>query len=350
MTNTENKTLHPFNNTILQKISYIFMLLIIVAGLYRTYDYNRKKPWEFRTTGFYLDTYVEIIAVIPAGINEVSARETTEKAMSVFAEIDKKYNFLQSESFLYGINNETSVRINDPELENVLNFAMSKAEETQGTFDPTLGALKLIYPIGKSNPVPPTKEQIEKALGNSGYERVRFNDKTLEKPKELLIDLGGVVKGYAVEKAAKKMAQAGLENFIVNAGGNVRTYGRNIHGELWKVGVENPRKQGGIVTILSLDNQAVATSGDYQRYFYHNGVRYHHIFDSKTGKPALKAISATVIAPDAMTADVYSTAVFVMGREKGLKFLEDNKLEGIIFDEKGYGVTQGLKNSINVKY
>jgi FAD:protein FMN transferase len=270
--------------------------------------------------------------------------------MNIFSETDKKYNFLQSGSYLYGINNEAAVTIDDSDLINVLTFALETAEKTDGAFDPTLGALKLIYPIGEKNPKPPTEEEIQKALEASGFKKVKFIENTLEKPVNLQIDLGGVVKGYAVEKAAEKMIQAGLENFTINAGGDVRTNGRNIHGELWKVGVENPRKQGDITTILNLDNQAVATSGDYQRYFYHDGVKYHHILDSKTGKPASAAIAATVIAPDTMTADVYSTAVFVMGRKKGLKLLEDNGLEGIIFDKNGYGITKGLKNRVSVRY
>jgi FAD:protein FMN transferase len=347
---TEN-TSKLANNRLLQRIAHIILIFIIAAGFFRVYYHNKTKPRTYKTTGFYLDTYVEItIAAHAELIRNGTAKKAVAEAMEVFEEIDNKFNFHQEESLLNTINSKTSVEINDPVLIDVLTFSLEAAQKTDGMFDPTLGSIKLVYPIGQKNPYPPSSELIEKALVNSGYEKVSFSENILTKPEGLMIDLGGILKGYTIERAANKLKQAGFENFIINAGGDIRSSGMNLEEEPWKVGVENPRKHGDIITILQLDNQAVATSGDYQRYFLHEGTRYHHIFDPRNGKPASKAILATVIASDVMTADVYSTAVFVMGKEDGLKFLENNGLEGIIIDENGAGVTKGLKSKIRVNY
>jgi thiamine biosynthesis lipoprotein len=145
------------------------------------------------------------------------------------------------------------------------------------------------------------------------------------------LDLGGIAKGWGVDRAADVLA--GLSGAcLVNAGGDLVVRGLKPGGKPWRVGVQDPRDPSQLFLKLRLaENVAVATSGDYQRYFEVDGVRYHHLLDPRTGYPARAASSATVIAPDCATADAWATAVFVLGPAAGIAALEEQPgLEGVI--------------------
>lgn len=332
-------------------VSAVFLFLTI-GGLYyrvRTERLNRNSPGkEVRETRFYMDTFVEIIIVSP---DKKKAREAMNEAFAVFGELERKFSFYNSHNLLQDTNSRSEVPVSDIDLEAVLSRGFEFAGKTGGRFDITLGAVKQLYPIGKENPKPPERRDVEKALSLSGYKKASLKEGKLTKPQGMLIDTGGILKGYGVDRAIEALQKRGIKNVLVNAGGNIRTLGKNGEGEAWRIGVEHPRAPGSkMIAVLELDNRAVATSGDYQRYFFYDGKRYHHIIDPETGEPANRAISATVIAPDAITADALSTAVFVMGRKEGLKFLEDNGLEGIIIDGNGAEATDGLGKEVKIDY
>ncbi len=146
-----------------------------------------------------------------------------------------------------------------------------------------------------------------------------------------------MAKGYAVDEAVKVLRKRAVGGGIVNAGGDLRTFGLKPGGKLWKIGVQDPDHPQELAGVLTLREAAVATSGDYQRYFEEGGVRYHHILDPATGHPARSGLrGTTVIAPDCALADALATAAFVLGPEKGLKLLEDwDGVEGVLIAEGG---------------
>ncbi|MCE1245846.1 MAG: FAD:protein FMN transferase [Firmicutes bacterium] len=309
-------------------------LILLTLGLYFSYKNHTAKPFlhEAHFTKFFMDTYIEINVLDK---DEKKAEKAAEEAFAVFAELDKKYNYYDKNSYLSRINNNEIKEIDDPETAFLIKKGIEFSEKSNGAFDMTLGAVKDLYPFGKKDPIPPERKKIEEALAVSGYKKVRFEGNKLTKPESLKLDPGGILKGYAVDKAIELLRKNGIENALVNAGGNIGVLGSNPKGKPWKIGVENPRTQGEVIAVISLVNKAVATSGDYQRYFFYNGKRYHHILDPSTGEPADKTYGATVTAPDAITTDAYSTAVFVMGKKKGMEFLKKEKLEGIIIDKDG---------------
>jgi thiamine biosynthesis lipoprotein len=136
------------------------------------------------------------------------------------------------------------------------------------------------------------------------------------------IDLGGIAKGYVVDRAVDVLRQSGITSASVDAGGDIRLIGGKPGGRPWRVGVRHPRERDRIIAVLELLDSAVVTSGDYERYFMLGGTRYHHLLDPDTGLPAAGLASVTVVAADATTADALSTTVFVMGRERGLALIE----------------------------
>ena len=134
------------------------------------------------------------------------------------------------------------------------------------------------------------------------------------------INLGGIAKGYVVERGANILRVNGVEHGIVTAGGDSRLIG-DRRGQPWMVGIQDPRKDGQVAISVPLEDEAISTSGDYERYFEEDGVRYHHILQPSTGTPASGVHSATVFGPDAVFTDALSTSVFVMGVDKGLRLI-----------------------------
>jgi thiamine biosynthesis lipoprotein len=156
------------------------------------------------------------------------------------------------------------------------------------------------------------------------------------------VDLGGIAKGYAVDLAARALREAGVEDFIVDAGGDLFVAG-DKNGKPWRVGIQDPRDPAKLFRIVTPAEGSLVTSGDYERYFLWEGRRYHHILDPRTGFPAPNCRSVTIFAPTSMDADAAATTVFVLGPEAGIKFLEGQKgFAGLIIDAAG-----GVRETFN---
>ncbi len=229
----------------------------------------------------------------------------------------------------------------------VVERAYHFSELSDGAFDITFNALWGVWDFKKKPPTLPDAEEIKNRLPFINYRNVALNPKERTiflKKKGMKIGLGGIAKGYTVDRVCALLEKNGLKNYIVVGGGDMRVSGSRGKAP-WKLAVQHPRKDGYLYW-LDVTNVAVSTSGDYERYFMLNGKRYHHIIDPKTGYPTRGVCSVTVINPHAhsMDADAMSTTVFVLGVEKGLKRLKQEKMEGIIVDENLRStMTEGLK-------
>ncbi len=275
---------------------------------------------------------------------ELWADDRQDGAAAVSAVMDEMHhiNHLMSpfrpDSELSRINAQAAhapVAVGD-ELFHVIERSLEFSRFTDGIFDVTFSSVGHLYDY--RNGVRPTEQQIEDALPGVNYRHVILDHiaHTVRfKRPGMRIDLGGIAKGYAVEKSVAMLRERGISNALVTAGGDSRVLGDH-RGRPWMVGIRDPRNSEREVAMLPLSDTAISTSGDYERYFEADGVRHHHILDPKTGKSPGGIHSVTILGPDGMTTEGISTSVFVMGVNHGMALV--NSLPGIaavIVDKDG---------------
>lgn len=224
----------------------------------------------------------------------------------------------------------------DPEIIDVVSRALDFSRLSGGAFDITYASVGYLYDYRAHQR--PSAEQVAAALPGIDYRQVHVDRgaNTIRfLRKGVRIDLGGIGKGHAVDRSIDTLRKLGIEHAMVNAGGDTRLLG-DRRGKPWIVGVRDPRNEGKMVTRLPLENESISTSGDYERYFEEDGVRYHHILVPGTGDVARAVRSATVIGPDATLTDGLSTTVFVLGVERGMELVSRLPgVEAVIVDKDG---------------
>jgi thiamine biosynthesis lipoprotein len=224
-----------------------------------------------------------------------------------------------------------------PDTYTVIRRAQEISELSEGAFDITVGPLTQVWRKARGKKIPPSVEDVTRYLMLINFNNVLVHPegKVLLKKSGMSIDLGGIAKGYAVDRGFELLRSLGFKNLIVNAGGDLRVGGMKGN-QAWTIGIQDPRSPQKIMARIPLSDSAIATSGDYEKFFYHQDKRYHHILNPRDGFPAEGCQSVTIVSKDGMTADALATAVFVLGPEKGFSLCR--KIEGVdclIVDAKG---------------
>ena len=282
-----------------------------------------------------------------------AARAAMTAVMDEMHRIDESMSPYIESSELSRINREAAqhpVKIS-AEMVDILARSIEFSKLSDGAFDITFSSVGYLYDYRKH--VKPTDAQIAKALPAINYRHLILDEKnrTIRFAREgVRIDLGGIAKGWAVDRSIALLKARGITNALVSAGGDSRLLG-DRRGRPWSVGIRDPSRRGAVVAVLPLQDTAISTSGDYERYFDEGGVRYHHIINPKTGKSASGVHSVTVIAADATTTEGLTKSVFVKGPDEGMRFLEAQPgVDGIIVDAQGRllyssGLRAAVRNS-----
>jgi len=227
----------------------------------------------------------------------------------------------------------------DAELLGLIATSMRTAEKTGGAFDPTVGALSRLWSFSAGEPRLPERSEIDDALTRVGWNRVRVDPpaQTIGLSKKgMALDLGGIAKGYALDRAREVLKEHGIADALVNAGGDVLVMGEKEPGKPWRVGVQDPRNPREVVAVVAVKDRIILTSGDYERFFDKDGKRYHHILDPKTGYPAEGVQSVTSVATSGVQAEPLGATVFVKGIEDGLKYVQSlGDVEALVIDGHG---------------
>ncbi|MBI4712830.1 MAG: FAD:protein FMN transferase [Planctomycetes bacterium] len=304
---------------------------------------NPDKPESaVKRTKFLMDTYCTIqVPGTPATVDKI-----INAAFDRMEEIDRKFNILNPASPLYRFNNE-GAPITDTEIINIITIAQEISKESGGAFDITVEPLVKLWGFFSDNPHLPQKADIENALKKVGYQHIIIKDGQVTKDlPDLHIDLGAIAKGYGLSETVKVLKNQGAKAALIEAGGQVYGFGA-IKGKPWMVGIRNPRSSG-VIAGMGIADLSISTSGDYERFFEQDGIRYHHILDPQTGYPARGLMSLSVLMQDPTLADGWSTALFVMGPEKAMKLAQSKSdIQIIVVNDRGeISSSAGLDSSL----
>ena len=267
-----------------------------------------------------------------------AGRLLIDEVFSEAERIDRLMSTYKDESEISKINREAAsnpVAAGD-ELFGLIQRSLDISVLTRGAFDITYDSVGQHYDFRERQR--PDRAVIESERSFIDYRLVTLDQRggTVAFEKDgVRINLGGIAKGYVVERGIDLLRRRGIEHAIVTAGGDSRLLG-DRRGRPWMVGIRDPREDGEVAISLPLVDEAISTSGDYERYFDEDGVRYHHIIQPSTGEPASGVHSATVIGPDAVITDALSTSVFVMGVHQGLTLIGTlPDYESVVIDAEG---------------
>ena len=266
--------------------------------------------------------------------------EQAQLVFSAFSSVEEAANEWKPGSPLAAVNAKAGAEAVavPPDLFALTQRGVAIGELTDGTFDITWAALWGLWDFLTPGSVP-SDEDITARTALVNFRALELNDakQTLRLPKPgMKIGLGGIAKGHALDQAVIALRAAGVENFLLSAGGQVQASG-DKNGQPWRVGIRDPRSNPeDWFAQIAVRDTSLSTSGDYERFFVENGVRYHHILDPRTGRPTLGLRSVTIICPDGTLADALSTAVMVLGKTKGLELVQRMpEVEAVLVDENG---------------
>jgi thiamine biosynthesis lipoprotein len=288
--------------------------------------------------------------------DDAGAAGAAKTAFAEFERVDRMMSSWLTESDVAKINSSAgskAIKV-DPEVMKLILRAQEAGKASNGAFDISVGAFRGLWKFDQDvDGSVPNPEDVKKRAKLVNYRKVRAQKKAGKvrlARKGMRITLGGVAKGYAVDQAVAILRKLGHQDFILQAGGDLYASGQPGN-RMWKVGIRDPRGDRGTpFAVAQVKNRTFSTSGDYERSIVVKGARYHHILDPATGKPATRTRSVTVLAADALTADIWSTALFVMGSDAGMKIVEArDDMEAVFVDASNkVHVSTGLQGKLHI--
>ncbi|QEK12438.1 FAD:protein FMN transferase [Crassaminicella thermophila] len=318
----------------------VIFILIISSGCSIN---SKNKPVS--KTEFVLGTIVTI------QIFDNASDEVFHKVFDRLREIENKMTINRENSEVININSKAGkdfVKVSD-DTYYVIKKGKYFSKLAKGRFDISIGPLVKLWNIGTESAHVPPKEDIHIKKNLVNYNNVILNESeksVMLKKEGMILDLGGIAKGYASDEIVKIFKKKNIKHAIINLGGNVFAYGNKPDGSLWKIGIQNPFSQrGDSIGFVNVANKTVVTSGIYERFFEEDGRRYHHILDPNTGYPVENNLAGvSIITNKSIDADALSTSVFSLGLNKGIKLIERLEDTEAIFITKDFEVyvTSGL--------
>jgi FAD:protein FMN transferase len=272
-----------------------------------------------------------VVNIQVSGEDEETASSAIEAAFNEIKRIEMLFSNHSNEGYVHRINNRIdSVIMVDTELYSLMKKSDSLYHLTGGAFDISLQQVVELWGF-EDKPSLPGEAALRNVLNSCGWDKVRLQNGKYIRSTGVKLNFGAVAKGYAVDRAVDMLKKHEIKRALVDAGGEIKTIGDG-----WKVGIQDPNNQDGVLYVLDLKGMSTATSGDYEQYFEEDGIRYHHILDPSTGYPGRKCRSVTVISEENYYADGLATGVFIMGPDEGMKLIERTEgTEALIIDEHG---------------
>ena len=276
-------------------------------------------------------------AIQMCGSDRAHAERAAHAAIDDVKRIEAKYSRYRDDSVTSTINRAAgfeAVAI-DAETASLLRYADRCHALSNGSFDITSGVLRRVWDFKRQPPRVPSQDEIDALRPLIGWQHVEWSDDHVRLPERgMELDFGGIGKEYAADRAATICRERGIAHALVNLGGDVRAIGSRADGSLWRIGIRHPRNADATIATITLDDEAVATSGDYERYFELDGCRYCHLLDPRTGMPADHWQSASVVAPLAILAGSYAT-IAMLACDRAPAFLRAQRVRFLLVDKEG---------------
>ncbi|HQG32495.1 MAG TPA: FAD:protein FMN transferase [Deltaproteobacteria bacterium] len=308
----------------MKKILTAFILLLLLAALTASIRYGRTH--EIHTTSIFLtDVFIELKAMG----TQSETGEAMKKAVAELKRIDARLG--HKDSLIDELNRKHVIR--DREVFHLLRVSREVHDDSSGAFSVTLRPLLDAWGFtgnGAYHMPSPSEFEAWRETGKDESVRLHGDGMTIETLQGTKVDIGGTIEGYAADRAREVMKACGIRTGLIDVGGEVSAFGDRV----WRIGLKNPRGEG-VFAVIPIKNRAVATSGDYERFFMENGLRYCHILDPSTGMPAQIGMSSTVIADTCTQANAWAVALFVSGPEKLGPVLEKKGMDWIFVDSRG---------------
>ena len=254
--------------------------------------------------------------------------DLTQSIKAELLKVDASLSPFNKESVITAVNENQDVQLDDM-FKEVFNLAMDISKDTDGAFDITVAPLVNAWGFGFKNGSQPSSHQVDSLLQLVGYEKVSMvNGKVMKQDPRIMLDCSAIAKGYGTDRVARLLRSRGIQNYMVEIGGEVVTSGVNPDRVPWKIGVTKPTDDSlnighELQTVLNVTDKAMATSGNYRNYYFKGGKKFAHTVDPKTGYPVQHSIlSATVLSKSCAVADAYATSFMVMGFDKARQVLE----------------------------
>lgn len=300
-------------------IAQVAFLLFLIVGTIYIVRQQRNMPYQHNTGQIFGTTY---------SITYQCEDDLHEGIFKELQRVDESLSTFKDNSVISKVNKNEAVKPDEMFLE-VYNLAEKIAKDTDGAFDFTVAPLVNLWGFGFKTGMPPSQHAIDSLRQIIGYDKIALENGVIKKQdSRIMLDCSAIAKGYGSDVVGRYLRSKGVENFMVEIGGEVVTKGNSPKRLPWKIGVVKPTDdslnvQQELQTVLNVTDKAMATSGNYRKFYYKDGKKYAHTIDPKTGYPVQHNIlSSTVLADDCATADAYATAFMVMGLERAVKVLE----------------------------
>lgn len=320
---------------LLKKLNFrsIFTIPVIVTFVMVISGCGQKK---YTDRFFAFDTIIDVTF-----FSDSNGKSLIKKLQKTLLEVDSLLSISSGKSDIYRINHRSTNAVTiDTATMSIIKFCINSYYKSDSLFDITVSPLKYLYGLEshqEKNRIPSEAEldSVRKIIGC--YHLRIENDSTIYLDSGVTIDLGGIAKGYVINRVKRFFLDAGVKNYLVNLGGDLIASGEKPDKSLWRIGIQNPRPTDSLplLATLPVKNTSVFSSGDYERFFIKDGVRYHHLFNPKTLKPERKNQHSTVIGDDPLKVDVSVKIAFLMDAPLGIDYLKKNGLKGLIVDSSG---------------
>ena len=313
--------------------------VVIVALLLAVFSYSQN---TFNKTLKLMGSRFDITVV---AASQKKADSFINIAVTEISRIEKLISSWDPNSQTSSINKNAGIKPVkvDLELFNLIERALKISNLTNGAFDISYASMDKIWKFDGTMNKMPSKEAIIKSVEKVGYQNIildKNNQTVFLKSDGMKIGFGGIGKGYAADKAKALLIEKGVKSGIINASGDLNTWGKQPSGKDWTVAIVNPLNKEKVFSWMPVNNSAVVTSGNYEKYVTFNNVLYTHIIDPRTGYPATGVLSVSIFTKTAELADALATSIFVMGKGTGLDFINQlNGVECIIIDENNSIIT-----------